>query len=352
MIVSRFIPKQGICALIVENSDDLWTLRRLISVGDTVVTKTSRVVKQEEEYSRPDRGERVKVTISLEVEGIALDRGVDRLRIKGKIIEASDESVSKAGSHSISVSPDHGLTLRKKEWNPLHTSILNSSRKIARRFLIVAIDRRGAGIGLLTGSHLTILSTVDSGVGGKMFKEGNPQSFFKNVVSVLKNSWREGDTIVLAGPGHTKLTFANTLYSEHDLGKNVSVLEGFDLADADGVRSLIKFEGFQKMAADSVLVEVQTIVNEVVRRISKGDPRVAYTLERVKERARAGAVESCVVSDDAFTHGVKEEDVVTVLNEIEQKGGRVYLVDSSLELGKQVSSFGGMFALLRYAVRA
>lgn len=352
MIVSRFTPKQGTCSLLVENSDDLWTLRRLVSVGDTVVTKTSRVVKQEEEYSRPDRGERVKITIALEVEAIALDRSVDRLRVRGKIVEASDESVSKAGSHSISISPGHGLTLKKGEWLPLHTNLLNSSKKVGRRFLVVTIDRRGAGIGLLTGSHLTIVSTEDSGVGGKRFKEGNPQSFFKDVVGVLKNSWREGDTIVLAGPGHTKLTLANLLSSEHDLAKNVTVLEGFDLADADGVRSLIKFEGFQKIASDSVLVEVQTIVSEVVKRISKGDPRVAYALERVKERAEAGAVESCVLSDDAFIHGVREEDVVAVLNMIEQKGGRVYLADSSLELGKQVSSFGGIIALLRYAVRA
>ncbi len=352
MIVSQFIPKQGTCSLLVENSDDLWTLRRLVSVGDKVVTKTSRVVKQEEEYSRPDRGERVKVTIALEVEQIALDRSVDRLRVRGKIVEASDESVGKAGSHSISISPGHGLTLKKEEWTALHTSILNSSKKVDRRFLLVAMDRRGAGIGLLTGSHLTIVSSVESGVGGKSFKEGSLQSFFKKLLEVLKNSWREGDTIVLAGPGHTKLTLANMLSSAHDLGKNISVLEGFDLADADGVRSLIKFEGFQKIASDSVLVEVQSIVNEVVKRISKSDPRVAYAFERVKERAEAGAVESCVLSDDAFVRGVGEEDVVAVLNKIEQKGGRVYLADSSLELGKQVSSFGGIIALLRYAVRA
>ena len=59
-----FIPKQGICALVVEFPDDLWTLRRLISPGDTVVTKSSRVSKREDEFSRPDRGERVKVTIA------------------------------------------------------------------------------------------------------------------------------------------------------------------------------------------------------------------------------------------------------------------------------------------------
>ena len=81
MIVSSFIPKQGICSLLVESPDDLWILRRLISPGDTVVTKSSRVSKREDEYSRPDRGERVKVTIALVVESVSLDSGVGRLRV-------------------------------------------------------------------------------------------------------------------------------------------------------------------------------------------------------------------------------------------------------------------------------
>ena len=37
MIVSQLIPKQGTCKLTVESPDDLWTLRRLLAVGDTVV---------------------------------------------------------------------------------------------------------------------------------------------------------------------------------------------------------------------------------------------------------------------------------------------------------------------------
>jgi stalled ribosome rescue protein Dom34 len=57
------------------------------------------------------------------------------------------------------------------------------------------------------------------------------------------------------------------------------------------------------------------------------------------------------VSDDVFSAGLDEEDVVEVLNTVEGKGGSVYLADASMEFGKQVSSFGGVVALLRYALR-
>ena len=131
----------------------------------------------------------------------------------------------------------------------------------------------------------------------------------------------------------------------------MGTLEGLDLTGADGVRALVKTQSFQSLAKDSLVVEMQRLVEEVVRRISMGDPKVAYTLPRVGDAATAGAVEACAVSDDVFSIRVDEQELVDVMNTIESKGGTVYLADSSMEFGKQVSSFGGIVALLRYAVR-
>jgi protein pelota len=351
LIVSKFIPKQGICSLVVEFPDDLWTLRRLISPGDTVVTKSSRVSKREDEFSRPDRGERVKVTIALLVEAAFLDSSVGRLRIRGRITESSDESVSTSGMHSVSITPGYGLTLKKEQWTPVYTSILDSARKTGGRFLLVAMDRREAGVGLLSGSHLAILSTIDSGASGKGGQEVDTEPFLRKIVGVLRNSWREGDLIAIAGPGHTKMALANRVAADPDLRKRYVLVEGFDLSGADGVRGLLKFEGFKSVASDSLLVKVQQIVEEVIKRIARGEGSVAYSLPRVRAAAEAGAVESCLVSDDVFSRNTDEEEVVRTLNTVEQKGGKIYLCDASLETGKQVSSFGGIVATLRYSLR-
>jgi protein pelota len=351
LIVSQFIPKQGTCRVTAESPDDLWTLRRLLAPGDTVVTKSSRVSKREGDYARPDKGERIKVVIALKVEAIALDSSVGRLRIRGKIVEASDESVTKAGSHSLLVSPGQEITIRKEDWGSSDTRILNSSTVSERRFLLVAIDRRDAGVGLLSGSHLAIVSTVESGAtgkGGSNQKEVDMQPYFRKVLELLKATWREGDVVVVAGPGNTKLTMENLLRKDPDLRKHEVLVEGFDLSGSDGVRSLVKSDGFRKVASDSILVEVQEAVEEAIRRISRGERRVAYTLPRVSEAARAGAVEKCVVSDDVFANNLDENALVGTLNLVEEKGGRVFLCDSSLETGKQVSALGGMVALLRY----
>jgi protein pelota len=350
MIVTEFNPKHGRCSLTIESAEDLWTLRRLISKGDIVVTRSSRVVKREDEFSRPDKGERVKVTISLSVDEVHLDSSIERLRVRGSIVEASDESVTKSGSHAITLSPGHSVAVRKQNWTQLDTRLVRPPAGTSKRFVVVAADRREAGVGTLSGSHLRVVATLESGLGGKMSEEPNPRPYVSKVVEVVAQTSQEGDEVVVAGPGNFKNSIANQL-KERLRSASVTVLEGLDLTGADGVRALVKNQGFQKLAKGSLLVEMQGLVVEAIRRISSGETKVAYTLPRVKEAALAGAVETCAVSDNVFSSGLDEDELVGILNSVETNGGSVYLADSSIELGKQVSSFGGIVALLRFPVR-
>ena len=87
--------------VIPEDADDLLTLRRLIENEDYVITDTTRVIKQVKEYARPDKGERIKVRVSLKVENISLDNVVDRLRIAGLITNTDNELVPRGTYHSL-----------------------------------------------------------------------------------------------------------------------------------------------------------------------------------------------------------------------------------------------------------
>ena len=351
MIVNELDPKHGHCSLTVESAEDLWTLRRLIAKGDVLVTRSSRVVKREAEFARPDKGERVKVMLSLLVDEVHLDSSIERIRVRGTIIETSDESVTKAGAHSVTLTPGHSLSLRKKSWAPLDTRLLRPSGGTGVRFVLVAADRREAGIGTLSGSHLSVVTTIESGLGGKQGEEQSPRPYVSKVAETVAQVAQEGDRIVVAGPGNFKNAILNQVM-EKVRGSSSGTIEGLDLTGADGIRALIKAGSFHELAKDSLMVVMQNAVAEFVKRVSMGDPKVAYTLPRVGSAAASGAVDACVVSDDVFSAGLDEGEVVGVLNTIEGKGGSVHLADASTELGKQVSSFGGIIALLRYALKA
>ena len=48
-------------SLMPEDSDDLLTIRRILKIDDKIIGETTRVIKQDKEYARPDKGERVHV---------------------------------------------------------------------------------------------------------------------------------------------------------------------------------------------------------------------------------------------------------------------------------------------------
>ena len=66
-MISKTLDENTI-SFIAEDSDDLLTIRRLVKKGDKLVGETTRVIKQEKEYSRPYKGERIKIRLAIEVD--------------------------------------------------------------------------------------------------------------------------------------------------------------------------------------------------------------------------------------------------------------------------------------------
>lgn len=342
MIIRSLNLKKGFCTLTVESADDLWNLRRIIRKNDYVTARTSRVIKRESEFSRPDKGERIKITVKINVEEVYLDNTLERLRIRGKVVESSDETISKSTYHTVSLTSGGTITIEKEKWDEIELKLLHKQSDI--RYLLVAIDRREAGIGLLHGTHLSIIANVESGVSGKLFAEKENQTYLDRVSEILiKNS--SSAKILIGGPGNTKERLANILRTKN---VNAGIIEGLDLAGQDGIRAIVKSQSFRKIASNSEAVLLSKAVEEAIKRISNLDTKVANSLERVQYAASFGAVDVCVVSDDVFKNFSDEQKVVDTLNKVEEHGGKVLVADTSLEYGKQVSLFGGIIALLRY----
>ncbi len=112
-MITKIIDDNAI-SFIPEESDDLLTLRRVIKTGDRIVGNTTRVIKQEKEYSRPDRGERIRVKIAVDVEKISLDNVLDKLRLSGRIAESSHESIPHGSHHSFLIKMNEAFKLVKK----------------------------------------------------------------------------------------------------------------------------------------------------------------------------------------------------------------------------------------------
>ena len=112
-MISKVIDDNSV-SVIPEDSDDLLTLRRIVKKGDRIIGDTTRVIKQEKDFSRPDRGERIKIRISIEVDKPSLDNMLDRLRLRGVIVESTNESVPHGSHHSFVVKINDAIIIFKK----------------------------------------------------------------------------------------------------------------------------------------------------------------------------------------------------------------------------------------------
>jgi len=351
LIIHKINLKKGFIALTPEDEDDLWALRRVIEPRDLLTTLTTRSIKPQGEFVRPDKGERIPVRITLEVEKTSIDSTLNRLRVFGRIVDASNESVKKGAHHSILITPEKKIELQKAEFSDLHLTILKKAYSSNPSFIILAADRREAAIGRVKGAHLKLITTIESLAGGKAYSEGSvTQAYYGKIIEALKASIRGDERIYIVGPGPTKNALANLLKGMNNIGKRVVVVEGVDVAGEDGVRMALKSQSLQQILKDHKIVKASLLVKEVLQRIAKNEGRVAIGLEEVTRAAEAGAVEYLLVSDQAFAEEAKEERIVQILNKVEAARGQIYLLDSSTEVGLQIFALGGIVALLRFEV--
>lgn len=341
----------NLISVIPEDSDDLLNLRRIIKENDKVIGDTTRVLKQDKDYSRPDKGERVKVRIALNVEKISLDDVLDRLRIGGTILESSNESVPHGTHHSFILKINDGITISKKKWLPFEKKLLESSNNQVG-FVLVAIDTADSGIARLRGTHLEFMPNIYSGSGGKRYKTNfNIEKFFEQVQLAIETILKKGDTIVIFGPGETKKRFVNFIQKSQNLQKfKIQVVEGIDSGGEDGIYTFTKSNSMKEIMSDSKLAKASSIIDEIMNLANKKSKKFTMGFAETFNANQMGAVESLVFSDKAIQDD--EQKMIDFLNDVETKGVKMYSVDSSTDIGLRVTGLGGIVSLLRYPIES
>jgi len=342
-------------AIIPEDLDDLFTLRRVIEINDNIITDTTRSIKQRSEFSRPDKGERVKIRILLRIETIKFDGTVDRIRIGGTILNSDNQLVPKGVHHSISIKVDDMIILEKKQWKKIQADILKNSGNDTI-YLLISIDIQEAAIALVTGTHVKILPNIYSGQSGKRFQgsrriNANIESFFEEILLGIRsvtNLHAQKQMLILFGPGETKRRFFNFLAKEFN--EKITVLEGIDVAGEDGIFVSLRSTSLKELLKASKIGIVSSMLDKLIYLIHSGDPKYAIGVNEVRNAVNNKSIESLIYSN-SILEKLNEVEFIDLLNSTETIGGTIYGVDASTDIGLRVSSLGGVVGLLRFAIR-
>ncbi len=360
MIVKEAKGYSGRAYVIVpKDSDDLFALRRTIKNGDLVSGQTSRIIKHFKQYGRPEKGDRVKVMITVRVENVSLYDAVDRLRVTGIITDTNNDNVSKGSHHSMTIRINDTIMIEKDtKWQDTEIGILTRSG-ISEEFILVAIDTQEAAVAKVSGTHLEMIPNTYSGQSGKRYQstqKSNPniETFFADVADTIQaiNGKIQTDVsrIIIFGPGEAKRKLLNYLnYAKSQFVKGqVSIVEGVDVAGEDGIYVFLRSPALKEVMSTSKLSSVSSILDEVLRLVSKGESKYALGTKEVSDATSMRNIKFVIFSDAIFKSNQEEDATIKLLNLIETNGGRLYAVDSSTDLGLRVSSLGGIVGLLRY----
>lgn len=342
--------------LTLEEPDDLFSLRRVIDIGDSIIADTTRVIKQDNEYARPDRGERIKIRIILRIEKISFDDAIDRLKISGVIITSNNENIPKGLHHSINVKINDTIILEKSNWNENYIKILSKSA-LEFKYLFISIDSQETSIAKLTGTNLKITPNIHSGKSGKRYvtdqrNEASNKIYFENIRTALDIYLEEqGIKIIIFGPGETKRRLLNYLRGKNESyqNKDFVIADGIEAAGEDGIYVFLRSEALKDLMSSSKIAMVSTILDRVMQQISNGERKYAMGIKETKYAHSLNAIDSLVYSDKVFSE-IKEDEFIKLLNDIEYNNVRIFATDSTTDIGLRVSSLGGIIALLRYQI--
>lgn len=346
MISSRL--GDGSVSATPEEPDDLLALRRVIHIGDSVRASTTRAIRPEREHARPDRGERVRITIAIVVEAISLDSVLDRLRIRGTITASNNESVSHGSHHSLVIVPGERIAISKREWSALDRRLLRKS-PVDTGYILIAVDSRECGVARLAGTHLKVLPNIYSGAGGKRYRTtSDPRTFYASIRMAASSCAQAGDRVIVFGPGLEKKRLCALLVESPKMA-DPAIVEGIDSGGEDGIYLFSRSKAMHDIMSESKLARVLGIVEEVMRLAGSRSNRFAMGYADVLRATDSAAVGSLVFSDKLLADA-GEEEAILLLNSAEAGGADVFAVDTTTDAGMRVSGLGGVIALLRFGI--
>lgn len=359
--IITYEPKKGKIKVQVENLDDLWVLYNIVVSGDTVYATTLRRVKRSKEEGRPDRGERIPLYLGIKVESVVFHQYSTRLRIKGTIISGPEDLATMGAHHTLNIDIDDTVTIVKEKWTGYAIKRLEDAMKASGtpQLLIVAIDAGEATIATASNYRLQITTRITQNLPGKRGKPEEHSQALLRFFSELKRaielllSETSVDTVVLAGPGFTKENFIKYLEDKNpELVRRIT-LETASSGDINAINEVIKRGAASRAVLEMRLTKETHLVEELLRRLGKGTRDVSYGMDRVKKVATLGAIDTLLITDKILRESMmqKKEDFDQLLKSIERMGGKIVIISTLHTAGEQLSSLGGIAALLRYEIR-
>jgi protein pelota len=347
---------QGFVKVVPDTPDDLWHLYNIVYKGDEVYAFSSRAIKTDSEASRPKSAERVSAFMGVTVEYVSWDKFLGKLRVHGLICHAPD-IIPTGAHHTIALGLNQQFTIVKKQWPKHLLDRLVQASESEKPLLILSLDDEGFAIAETKqyGVELKVEERIRLPGKNEADKrvEGT-KAYFRKVLNSLNQFWMQNhNPIVIIGAGFVKNDFARYLADEaKDMNKCVADIKSVNNGGTAGVYEALRSGVLLKTTNQLRVVEETDVMEEVMKRLGKGEGNITYGLVGVEMAVQMGAVEKLIVADTALRDAeeVQRLKLEVLMRDVERQNAKVVVISTEHEAGSKLLSLGGLVALLRFPI--
>jgi protein pelota len=348
--------RQGFVKVVPDSPDDLWHLYNVIYKGDEVYAYSSRAIKSDTENSRPKSGERFSAFMGVTVESVSWDKFLGKLRVHGLICHAPD-IIPIGAHHTLSISLDKPVTIVKKEWPKHLLDRLTRASETEKPMLIISIDDEGFAIAETKQYGVEMKVEERVRLPGKHEADKRVEgtkAYFRRALNSLNQLWAPNhNPIVVIGAGFVKNDFVKYLAEEaSDMSKAVADVKSVNNGGTAGIYEALRSGVLLKASHQLRVVDETETMEEVMKRLGKGEGTITYGLAAVEEAVQMGAIERLIVADTALRDADEEQrlKLEELMREVERHNAGVTVISTEHEAGAKLLALGGIAALLRFPI--
>jgi protein pelota len=346
MKILKIDKKENEVICVPETLDDLWHLEKILEKGDIIYGATDRKIKPKKEG---EKAERIKLFVELEVEDAHFQEYSENLRINGIILSGKPEEYIELKSHqSIELTFGEKIKIRKKTLKQWQIDRLKKAEKTSASIglLVVLLDDEQAELAFVNEYTISKKAIIKETKKGKRYEQEKNQknNYFEGILEKIKILTPK--KILLAGPGFTKENLKKFIEDKKTKGFPQILVEITNSIGDTGFNELLKAGKLEKAEKELQLTKESQTIEDFLGKLAKG--KAEYGVENVKKTIENGSAEKIIISETHLMQ--KREETEKILDLAEQMGCEIEIISSRNPQEKQIFSFGGIVATLRYKI--
>lgn len=356
---------KGHVGLVPEEAEDMWHAYNLVSAHDIIRSTTIRRV-QSESATGSTSSNKVRTTLTIQVESTEFDTQACVLRVKGRNVQ-ENQYVKMGQYHTIDLELNRKFVLTKEEWDVVCIERIENACDPSKKADVGAVVMQ-EGIGhvcLVTPSMTLVRAKIEVTIPRK--RRGNCSQhdkgllkFYDQIIAAITRHF-DFDIIkcvLIASPGFVKDQFAEYMFAQAVKLEQKVLIENkskFLLVHASSgfkhsLQEVLSDPAISSRLSDTKATSEVRALESFYTMLQNEPDRAFYGIDHVERANEMLAIETLLVTDNLFrsTNLTERKRFVNLVESVRDNNGEAKIFSSLHVSGEQLSLLSGVAAILRF----